>query len=574
MISVRRTKLLALLLFTVAAFLRLAAAVRPGLWSDEVFSLAIATGHSIEHAAADANPVLGDFIESPQPESPTEFHRYLRHDQPPSGLTRVIRAVLLSDTNPPLYYLLLNGWTRALGTSDAALRLFSVLLALASFPLLWVLGREMGGRRTAWSAAALFTLAPVSIDYSIEGRMYSLIWFFGLALALLTYKLARAGSRPNLLVLWTISGAAGLLIHYFFAFVWLACFISVWLQPGKVKRAHLTLATALTGLIILPWYVHVPESLGRWRVTGDWLSGSPPWFMALAAPFALPWRLLFSPGLWSSLRWVDGIALGLCLLLIFALWRNGLWRCLFRRRSILLWLWLLASCLGPSVFDLLRNTSAALVPRYAIPGMPAAMLLAGLAMSRLHLRANLAFLALFLLAYVPGIWDLFSHSPRLWEPYAAVGATLAAATGPSDLILVHSVPAGVLATSRYLDTSADMASWVVQLGTRQVPGSLKVLLDSRRKVALVKIDDIDKPSPAEAWLREHASLIGETKWGRKDLTPGTLLAWLIGNSQSAKRDFTFAEILYFAPAQGETFFPFGTMSRGGSGAVGRENKRE
>ena len=33
------------------------------LWVDELFSLAIATGHSLEHPAAAAKPALGDFVE-------------------------------------------------------------------------------------------------------------------------------------------------------------------------------------------------------------------------------------------------------------------------------------------------------------------------------------------------------------------------------------------------------------------------------------------------------------------------------------------------------------------------------
>lgn len=53
----------------------------------------------------------------------------------------MVRAVLLSDTSPPLYYLLLHRWTRALGTTDLVLQLFSVLWALAAFPLLYLVGR-------------------------------------------------------------------------------------------------------------------------------------------------------------------------------------------------------------------------------------------------------------------------------------------------------------------------------------------------------------------------------------------------------------------------------------------------
>jgi uncharacterized membrane protein len=165
--------LFALLLFSAAVLLRIALALHPGLWADEIFSLAMATGHSLEHPAIEANPALGDYIEPPRAQPPSAFHRYMQHENPPAGMRRVIRAVLLSDTNPPLYYVLLNVWARAAGTGDAALRLFSSLWALACFPLLWLLGREVGERETAWTACVLFAFSPPALYYSAEGRMYS-----------------------------------------------------------------------------------------------------------------------------------------------------------------------------------------------------------------------------------------------------------------------------------------------------------------------------------------------------------------------------------------------------------------
>ena len=105
---------------------------------DEVSSLAIATGHSLDHPAATADPALGRAAE--------EFTRYLAHDDPPASPARVVRAVLLSDTSPPLYYLLLYGWTLVFGTSDVALRLFSTACSLACLPFLVGIARRTGGR--------------------------------------------------------------------------------------------------------------------------------------------------------------------------------------------------------------------------------------------------------------------------------------------------------------------------------------------------------------------------------------------------------------------------------------------
>src|SRR4029078_12082409 len=39
----------------------------PRLWADKCFSRSIATGHSLEHPASNAQPELGDYVEAPQP---------------------------------------------------------------------------------------------------------------------------------------------------------------------------------------------------------------------------------------------------------------------------------------------------------------------------------------------------------------------------------------------------------------------------------------------------------------------------------------------------------------------------
>jgi hypothetical protein len=59
-----------LLVIVVAAVPRLFLAARQDLWADELFSLAVATGHSLEHPASAAVPALGDFVEPTMDVSP------------------------------------------------------------------------------------------------------------------------------------------------------------------------------------------------------------------------------------------------------------------------------------------------------------------------------------------------------------------------------------------------------------------------------------------------------------------------------------------------------------------------
>ncbi len=497
-----------LLLFGLALVLRVGLAERQGLWADEVFSLAIATGHSLEHPASRASPAMGDFVEAPEAMPPSHWRRYMTHERPPASAARVARAVLLSDTSPPLYYLVLHGWTRGLGTSDRALRLFSVFWALLTFPLLYVLGRSLATPEGAFPACLLFSVAPVSLYYSVEGRMYSLLWFLAAALAWLSLRLHDRGGSAGAVVLWVLAGAAGLLTHYFFVFVWAACVLWLMLEPGRARRSWVFVAALATLLLVLPWYLRIPESLAQWRITGHWLDGPLTRRQAITAPVVLGWNLLAGRGPWGGEKWLDRVAAGAFLVLALTAAAGGLVS-MFRSRRLLLWLWLLAACTGPVVFDLLRGTYTSLVPRYALAGMPAAMLLAGVALRRLSPGAIAAFLVLVVAAWSPGLYAVFDNRSRSWEPYREVGHRLQAWARSSDLVIVHSIPSGVLGIARYVGTDVPIAAWVQQLGQRRVPDDIVRLTQGRDRVALVEIHEVGAPAPEEAWLRENATLLRE-----------------------------------------------------------------
>ena len=82
------------------------------------------------------------------------------------------------DIHPPLYYWLLSGWVRLLGTSEAAVRSLSVLLGVALVALTYALGQLLRpqGERWAGLAATLFAaINPFQVYYSQEARMYMLL---------------------------------------------------------------------------------------------------------------------------------------------------------------------------------------------------------------------------------------------------------------------------------------------------------------------------------------------------------------------------------------------------------------
>ena len=505
--------LLLLGVFVVAALVRLGLTGWHSLWVDEVFSLAIATGHSLEHPAAAANPAFGDFVEPKSPVSAEKFKSYLTHEDPPASPARVLRAVLLSDTSPPLYYLLLYGWTFIFGTSDVALRLFSTAWSLACLPLLAGIARRTGGTGSVLPACILFALSPLAVYYSTEGRMYSLLWFCVLAVAWLSLVLRQRGGIA-LYLLWIGISAAGFLTHYFFVFPWVAMTAFLLFQPGNLSRKYLAIMILSNVLAILPWYGNLSENLENWRITQDWLKGEPNGFDRLTAARDIVWQFFsgHTKGHWRKNLIPNLVAVLLFIFLLVAMtWRLRMR--MFERRRLLLWLWLLAACAGPFVFDFLRGTYTAAVVRYASGGLPAAYLLAAVGATCLPLHARIITLSLIICAWSPGLVSIYQGTSRIAQPLAHVARTVSSEHIPSQLILVHSIPSGVLGIARYANDSAALASWVGQLGERQVPDSIRALVEGRTLIRFVRFHEVGQPAPEEDWLRENAEVLSEMRFG-------------------------------------------------------------
>jgi 4-amino-4-deoxy-L-arabinose transferase-like glycosyltransferase len=78
------------------------------------------------------------------------------------------------DVHPPLYYALLSLWG-LWSRSDWWLRLLSVVLGVATIPVVYGLGARLLGRAAALWAAALLSVLQIHVAYSQEARMYALM---------------------------------------------------------------------------------------------------------------------------------------------------------------------------------------------------------------------------------------------------------------------------------------------------------------------------------------------------------------------------------------------------------------
>ena len=182
-----------------------------------------------------------------------ESHSALLAGMPIRQLLSFVRG----DVHPPLYFLLLRGWTSVMGDAPWALRGFSVLATTAAGIAFAALALKVFGRRPAAVLAAwLFWLSPVLFYYSVEVRMYALaiLWWILTLTALDQILRSPAPSRRMVLGL-VLAAVAAFYTHYAAVFALLGLF-AFWMVEVAGKRALLRpLLIAGTGisLLCLPW---------------------------------------------------------------------------------------------------------------------------------------------------------------------------------------------------------------------------------------------------------------------------------------------------------------------------------
>ena len=123
-----------------------------------------------------------------------------------------------TETNPPLYFLLLDGWIALFGQSAVAIRALSLLFGAATVPLVFLIGRAAARRarrdaRMAWLAAAVYLTSAVTARYALMARPYALCLCF---IAIALWALIEAMTMPPArLWRWSLGfAAAGLAALY------------------------------------------------------------------------------------------------------------------------------------------------------------------------------------------------------------------------------------------------------------------------------------------------------------------------------------------------------------------------
>ena len=136
-----------------------------------------------------------------------------------------VRILWRREANMSLYYLLLHFWLH-LGNSEFFVRTLSIVFALATIPVLYLLGRRLFDSGVGLIAAALLATNAYFVRYSQEARSYTLMLFLCVLSSLCFLKCLEDPSRRNRIV-YILINALAVYAHFFAGLLVLTLLLSL-----------------------------------------------------------------------------------------------------------------------------------------------------------------------------------------------------------------------------------------------------------------------------------------------------------------------------------------------------------
>ena len=206
-----------------------------------------------------------------------------------------IKEIANHPDKAPLYYLMARLWTQIFGSSLAALRFFSALIAILAFPAVYLLCRELFGLPlTRWTAIATISISPFHVLFAGEGQPLTLVTT---TILLSSAALLRA-MRVNTISSWLIYSAlvaVGFYSHWFFSCVAIAHLIYVLfaerMRPNRIVLSFL-ISFAIASITAIPLIANINLTIPLfyrdisqiWRQTPS-LETIESWVLDLTRPF-------------------------------------------------------------------------------------------------------------------------------------------------------------------------------------------------------------------------------------------------------------------------------------------------
>ncbi len=292
-----------------------------------------------------------------------------------------------ADIHPPAYYVLLWGWAKLFGQSEAAMRGFSALVGVLLVGAIYALAQRLFGRRTGWLAAFCAAVSPFQIAHSQQARMYILV---ALEAVVATWALVGwlEATQPRQRIRWAVvyglAAAAGLWTHYSFPIVIVSLNIAWlvwWVRQVRSSAGPLRHRPAMAWLI--EWGVtqlavvalYAPWLPTAWAKTVGYGAISESYSPAFIISQAL--QLLSIGETAPADEWTNWLTVGMTGLALFGVWEG--WAQPRRRETRIHMLTLILSILAPVVMmaTLALIGRPAYRPKFFLVASPAFCVLVG-----------------------------------------------------------------------------------------------------------------------------------------------------------------------------------------------------
>ena len=167
-----------------------------------------------------------------------------------------ICSLVAGDFHPPLYFLGLKLFTSVVGLNDFTIRLFSVIGALSTLIIGYIVGQRVFGKYGALCYCYLLLALPMLACYSHDARMYTWAAFATTGVFLYSCLFIRTNQKGDLILLGLFSLMA-VYTHYYclIAAFYANMFVLIYLFINKNKswRSVLVMGSAVF-VLFLPWF--------------------------------------------------------------------------------------------------------------------------------------------------------------------------------------------------------------------------------------------------------------------------------------------------------------------------------
>lgn len=226
-----------------------------------------------------------------------------------------------AEPDPPLYYVLENGWVRIFGTGPLGLRSLSILFFVVGLVFIRAAGQAWFGASTGRAAMILCALHPAHLFFGFAARWYSLMFLLVAVLLWQTARLSEQPQRRGRVLGWALTAAGVCYTNYFGPVVVILAWIVGTLRARTRPAGYAPWVGG--GLIALalytPWLIPFSKQVLHFQGAGDsWAAcGS----TAARTAMALAAGNLASVGAWWV--WAPMGAFGIAMtVLLLARWRD------------------------------------------------------------------------------------------------------------------------------------------------------------------------------------------------------------------------------------------------------------